>query len=171
MHACVLARNSHVPLFVTPWTIARQAPLSMKFSRQEYWSGLPFPSPGDLPNPGIKLVTLMSPALAGRFFTIGIFSNELALLIRSLKYWNFSFSPFNNKSFSNSQFNNQGQFPLGLTGLISLQSSGLSRIFSNITSSALNFLYGQTPTSIYDYWKNHNYEYLDICWQSDVSAF
>ena len=41
-------------LFVTPWTVARQAPLSMEFSRQEYWSGLPCPSPGDLPNPGIK---------------------------------------------------------------------------------------------------------------------
>ena len=42
------------PLFVTLWTVARQAPLSMEFSRQEYWSGLPFPSPGDLPNPGIE---------------------------------------------------------------------------------------------------------------------
>ena len=40
--------------YVTPWTVARQAPLSMGFSRQEYWSGLPFPSPGDLPNPGIE---------------------------------------------------------------------------------------------------------------------
>ena len=45
---------SHVQLFVTPWTGAYQAPPSMEFSRQEYWSGLPFPSPGDLPNPGIK---------------------------------------------------------------------------------------------------------------------
>ena len=45
---------SHVRLFATPWTVAYQAPLSMGFSRQEYWSGLPFPSPGDLPNPGIK---------------------------------------------------------------------------------------------------------------------
>ena len=45
---------SHVQLFVTPWTIAYQAPLSMGFSRQEYWSGLPFPSPGDLPNSGIE---------------------------------------------------------------------------------------------------------------------
>ena len=42
------------PTFATPWTVARQAPLSMGFSRQEYWSGLPIPSPGDLPNPGIK---------------------------------------------------------------------------------------------------------------------
>ena len=53
-------------LFATPWTVAYQAPLSMGFSRQEYWSGLPFPSSGDLPNPGIEQG---SPALAGRFFT------------------------------------------------------------------------------------------------------
>ena len=45
---------SHVQLFGTPWTVACQAPLSMGFSRQEYWSGSPIPSPGDLPNPGIK---------------------------------------------------------------------------------------------------------------------
>ena len=51
---CVLGRLSHVQLFVTLWTIACQAPLSMGFSRQEYWSGLPFPSPGDLPNRGIE---------------------------------------------------------------------------------------------------------------------
>jgi len=43
-----------VPLFVTPWTVASQAPLSKGFSRQEYWSGLPFPPPGDLPDPGIE---------------------------------------------------------------------------------------------------------------------
>ena len=63
MRACVL---SHVQLFVTLWTIACQAPLYMAFPGQEYWNGLPFPPPGDLPNPGIKP---MSPALAGRFFT------------------------------------------------------------------------------------------------------
>ena len=51
---------------VTPWTVACQVPLSVEFSRQEYWSRLPFLPPGDLPNPGIKLV---SPALADRFFT------------------------------------------------------------------------------------------------------
>ena len=45
---------SHVQLFATPWTAAYQAPLSMEFSRQEYWSGSPFPSPGDLPKPGIE---------------------------------------------------------------------------------------------------------------------
>ena len=50
----LLGRFSRVRLFATPWTVACQAPLSMAFSRQEYWSGLPFPSPGDLPDPGIE---------------------------------------------------------------------------------------------------------------------
>ena len=54
---------------MTLWTAVWQSPLSMGFSRQEYWSGLPFSPPGDLPNPGIEPVSLMSPALAGRFFT------------------------------------------------------------------------------------------------------
>ena len=68
-YKCFLCVLSQVRLFVTPWTIARQAPLSMEFSRQEYWSGLPFPPPGDLPNPGIKPRSFASPALASRFFT------------------------------------------------------------------------------------------------------
>ena len=56
---------SRVQLFTTPWTATSQVPLSMGFSSQEYWSGLPCPPPGDLPNPGIKRASLMSPALAG----------------------------------------------------------------------------------------------------------
>ena len=65
----VLSRFSPVQHFATPLTVARQAPLSMGFSRQEYWSGLPCPPPGDLPNSGIKPVSLRSLALAGGFFT------------------------------------------------------------------------------------------------------
>ena len=57
---------SHVRLFATPWTAAHQVPLSMGFPRQEYWSGLPFPPPRDLPDSGFKP---MSPALTGTFFT------------------------------------------------------------------------------------------------------
>ena len=57
------------PTLCVPWTGACQAPLSMGFYRQEYWSGLPFPSPGDLPDPGIEPRSLPSPALAGGFFT------------------------------------------------------------------------------------------------------
>ena len=60
MHACMLR---HVLLFVALWTIAHQAPLSMGFSRQEYWSGLPFPPSGNLPDPRIELVSAVSPAL------------------------------------------------------------------------------------------------------------
>ena len=52
-----------------PWTVAGQAPLCMEFSRQEYWNGLPFSSPGDVPHPGIKPMSLMSPALTSGFFT------------------------------------------------------------------------------------------------------
>ena len=60
---------SHVRLFATPWTVACLAPLSMGFSRQEYWSGLPCPPPGDLPDPGIESTSPGFPALADRFFT------------------------------------------------------------------------------------------------------
>ena len=67
--ACMHSRFSHVQHFVTPWTGACQAPLSMGFSRQEYWSGLPCPPPGDLPNPGIEPPSLKSPTLARGFFT------------------------------------------------------------------------------------------------------
>ena len=66
MHAQSLSR---VWLFATLWTVAHQAPLSVKFPRQEYWSGLPFPPPGDLPGPGIEITSPEAPALAGRFFT------------------------------------------------------------------------------------------------------
>ena len=60
---CVLNHSSHVPLFVTPWTIAHQVPLSIGFSKQEYRNGLSCPPPGNLPNPGIEPVSLKSPAL------------------------------------------------------------------------------------------------------------
>ena len=64
----MLSRFSGFQFFAALWTVALQAPLSMGFSRQEYWSGLPFPPPGDLPDPGIEPVSLMPPALADRFF-------------------------------------------------------------------------------------------------------
>ena len=66
---CLFLSHSVMFDFVTPWAVAHQAPLSMGFSRQEYWSGLPFPSLGDLPHPGIDLMPLISPGLTGEFFT------------------------------------------------------------------------------------------------------
>ena len=65
----MLSHFSRVWLFVTPWTATCQASLSMGFSRQEYWSGLPYPPPGDLPDPGIEPASLKSPTLASKFFT------------------------------------------------------------------------------------------------------
>ena len=65
----LLSRFIRVQLLATLWTVARQASLCIGFSRQEYWSGLPCPPPGNLPSPGIKLAPLVSPELAGRIFT------------------------------------------------------------------------------------------------------
>ena len=83
----MLSCFSPISLFVTLWTVACQAPLSVGFSRQEYRNGLPFPLPGELPNSGIEPVSLMSPALAGRFFTTSeswgvprIWANKMQIL-------------------------------------------------------------------------------------------
>ena len=80
---------SHVQLFATPWTTAHQTPLSMEFPRQEYWNGLPFPTPGDLPDPGTELASLVSPALAGGFFTTGITWEALEVGSRIKTYMKF----------------------------------------------------------------------------------
>ena len=69
MHACLLICFGRVQFFVTPLTVALGAPLSMGFTRQEYWSGLPCPPAGNLPDPGIWPTSLMSSAMSGRFFT------------------------------------------------------------------------------------------------------
>ena len=74
--------------FATPWTVVHQVPLSMGFSGQEYWSGVPFPTPGDHPNPGIEPMSLMSSALAGRSSTTSttwefgsnIISNQISFM-------------------------------------------------------------------------------------------
>ena len=77
VHPSMLSHFSHVQLFETLWNVAHQAPLSMGFPRQEYWSGLTCPPLEDLPDPGIKPVSLMSPWLADRFFMT---SNQLVAI-------------------------------------------------------------------------------------------
>ena len=82
---CVHAQSCQ--LFVTPQTIAHQVPLSVGFPRQEYWSGLPFSTPGDLPDPAIEPESLVSPALAGRFFATmppGKPGNDIGKLINKV---------------------------------------------------------------------------------------
>ena len=85
-----LCECSVIQLFLTlsetDWTVARQAPLSMRLPRQQYWNGLPFPSPGDLPHPEIELVSPTSPILAGGFFTAAPPErNRTALVVQWLR--------------------------------------------------------------------------------------
>ena len=195
--ACVLSHFSRVWLFATLWTIAHQAPLSMIFARQTYWSRLPWLPPGHLPGPGIEPASLTSPALAGRFFTtsttweaqhysqfshsvvsdslrphelqharppclsptLGVHPNPCPLSQWCHPTISSSVVPFSSclqsfpasGSFQMSQLftsagqsigvsassvlpmNTQDWSPLGWTGWISLQSKGLSRVFSNTT--------------------------------------
>ena len=234
--------------FVTPWTVGvtncrrlvvvHQPPLSMGFPRQEYWNGLLFPSPGDLPDPGIKPTSpalqadslplshqgnpfwylsvqllsrvrlLSAPWTAAHQASMSITNSQSLPNSCPLSWWchptiSYSVIPISSclqsfpalRSFPKSQFftsggqsiglsasasvlsmNFQDRFPLGLTGLIPLLSKGLSRVFSNTTVQKHQFfstqpVYGSTLTSIHDYWKNHSFHYMDLCWQSDVSAF
>ena len=104
------------------------------------------------------------------FPSIRIFSNESVLRIRWPKYWSFSFSirPSN-------EYSGLISFRMDWFGspcsLRDSQESSPTPQFQSINSSAFNFLYGPTLTSIYGYWKNHSFDYTDICWQSNVSAF
>ena len=90
LSVCVLSHCCCVWLFVTLWTAAQRAPLSMGFSRQEYWNGLPCARPGDLPHPGIESVFFMSPSLAGRFFTTSITWEAPLSVQYSINYMRFS---------------------------------------------------------------------------------
>ena len=103
------------------------------------------------------------------FPSIRVFFTDLALNVRWPKYWSFSFSisPYNKYS---------GLISFRIDGLTSLLSNGLSRVFSSttfesISSSVLSLFYSPTLTSIHDYWKNYSFEYIDLCWLGDVSAF
>ena len=102
------------------------------------------------------------------FPSIRVFSKESALRIKWPECWSFTFSI--------SPSNIQSWLPLGLTALIFLLSKGLSRVFSSTTiwsinSSAFSLLYGPTPMSVHDSWKNRSFDYADLIQQSDVSAF
>ena len=141
---------SHVRLCETPWTAVSQASLSITNSRS-----LPKLMSIESMMPSSNLILchplLLPPSI---FPSIRVFSNESALRIRWPKYWSFSFSisPSNEHS---------GLISLGWTGWISLQSKGLSRVFSNTTVQSINFLllsflYIPTLTSICDHWKNHS---------------
>ena len=150
--------------FVTPWTAAHQAPLSFTTS----WSLLKFMSSESVMLSNHLILCYPLLLLPSIFPSIRLFSNESALHIRWPKDSSFSLSislPMNTQDWS----------PLGWTGWISLQSKGLSRVFSNTTVQKHQF-FGSQPSlcsnsSVHDYWKNHSFDYTDLCQQSDISAF
>ena len=162
----VVQSLSHVQLFAAPWTAARQASLSFTISR----SLLKLMSIESMMPSNHLILCRPLLLLPSIFPRIRMFSNESALHIRWPNYWSFSFSISPSNEYS-------GLSSLGWTGWISLQSKGLSRVFSSatwfesISSSALNFIYGPTVTSLQDYWKSHSFDHTDLCWQSNVSAF
>ena len=155
---------SHVQLFATPWTVARQASLSFTIS----WSLLKLMSiESVMPS---NLLSLCCPLLL-----LPSTFPEFRSFLMSWLFTSGGLSIGTSASASVLPMNIQHWFPLGWTGLISLQSKGLSRVFSNTAVQkhrclVLSLLYGPTLTSIYDYWKNHSFDYMDLCQQSNVSA-
>ena len=151
---------SHVQLFTTPWTAAHQGSLSITNSRslQKLMS---FESV--MPSNHLILCRplLLPPSI---FPGIRVFSKESALCIRWPKYWSFSFS-------INPDFSGLISFRIDWFDLLAVQGTFPTPQFKSIDSSALSFLYSPTLTSINDYWKNHNYDYMDLCWQTNISAF
>ena len=156
---------NRVRLFATPWTAVHQASLSITNS----WNLLKLMSiESVMPSNHLILCRplLLLPSI---FPSIRAFSNESVLCIRWPNVGALA-------SASVLIMNIQDWFPLGWTGWISLQSKRLSRVSSNttvqsISSSVLRFPYGPTLTSIPDYWKNHSFDKMDLCWHSNVSAF
>ena len=142
---------SCVLLFATSWTAACQASLSITNS----WSLLKLMSI-EWVMPFNHLILyhpfLFLPSI---FISIRVFFNETVICIRWPKDWSFSFS-------TSIQMNNQEWFPLGLTGLIYLQSKGLSSLLQNQVQKhqffITSYLYGPALTSIHDYWKSHNFD-------------
>ena len=150
----------------TPRTAAHQASLSITISQ----SLLKLMSMESV-MPSNRLILchslLLSPSIVP---SIRVFSNEAVLHIRWPKDWGFSFniSP-------SSEYSGLISFRMDWLDLLAnpkdSQESSPTPPLKNISSSVLSFLYGPALTSIYDYWKNHSFDYTDLCWQSNVSAF
>ena len=150
---------------MTPWTAAGKASLSITNS----WSLLKLMSI-ELVMPSNHLI-LCYPLFPQSSIvpSIRVFFNESFLHIRWPKYWSSSFS----MSTSN-KYSGLISFRMDWLDLFAVQGilkSLLQHHSSSINSSALSFIYGSTLTSVHDYWKNHSFDQMDICWQSNVSAF
>ena len=152
---------SHVWLFVTPWTTAHQAPLSMWFSRQGYWSGLPFPTPGNLPSPGIEPA---SPVLAGGFFTTVLLWKPQKIVYSVFK-WNllemgvksFTIKIWRQISHISLRSNNYRR-PLFSSHYLENQYGTVSSLFLTLAHSGKNIFH--LPKNIF--WQNYFLSYNDL---------
>ena len=155
---------SCVWLFAAPWTAAHQASLTFTISQ----SLLKLMSIKSVMHPTISSSVLPFSFCFQSFPATGSF-------MKSQFFASGGQSIEASASASVLPMNIQDWFPLGWTGLISLQSKGLSRVpapqFKSINSSVLSFLYAPTLISIHEYWKNHSFDWMDLCQQSDSSAF
>ena len=157
---------SCVRLFATPWTAACQASLSIINSRS-----LPKLMSVESVMPSNHLIPCHPLLLPSIFPSIRVFSNESVLCINWPKYQSFSFSiSLSNEYAGLISFLQDGLVGSPCSPRDSQESSPTSQ-FKSINSSPLSFLYGPTLTSIPDYWKNHNFDQMDLCWQNNVSAF
>ena len=149
---------------VTPWTAARQASLSLTLS-QSLPKSMPIASVMPSSHLILCLPTLLLPSV---FPSIRVFSNESALRIRWPKYWSFSFSISPSNKYS-------GLISPKIDWLGLLASIGISGVFSSTVVWRHQFFrtlfYGPDLTTIYDHREDHSFDYMDLCWQSDVSAF
>ena len=156
---------SFVSNFATPWTAAGQASLSFTIS----WSLLKFMSIESVMSSN-RLILCHPLLLPSIFPNIRVFSNDSFLCIRWPKYWSFSFSISASNEYS-------GLISFRIDWVLSPCSPRDSRAFPPaaqfriISSSVVSFLYGPTRTSVHGSWKNHSFDYKDLCWQSNVSAF
>ena len=156
---------SRVWLFMTPWTAARQASLSFTISRR-----LCKLKSIESVMPSNHLVLCRPLFLPSIFPRNRVFSNESGLRIRWPKYWSFIFSisPSN-------EYSGLISFRMDWLDLLvvqgTLKESSPTSQFKSINSSGLSFLYSPTLTSIHDYWKNHSFDWTNLCWQSNVSVF
>ena len=152
--------------FATPWTAAPQPSLSITNS-QSLLKLMSIESVMPSNHPILCRPLFLLPSI---FPSIRVLSNESALRIRWPKYWSFSFniSP-------SSEHSGLISFRMDWLDLLcspkDSQESSPTPQFKSINSLVLSFLYGPTLTSIQDYWKNHSFDYTDLCWQSNISAF
>ena len=155
---------SHVRIFATPWVAAHQASLSITNSRSSLkLTSIKSVMPSS--HPILCRPLLLLPPIPP---SIGVFSNESTLCMRWPKYWSFSFNIIPSK-----EHPGLISFRMDWLDLLAVQGTlkSLLQHHSSKASSVLSLLHSPTLTSIHDHWKNHSLDQMELCWQSNVSAF